>query len=154
MSLHDSDSDSSVERPIRVDSGNQMLRVLVVDDLVDAAESMCAVLRLFGNEAEMAHDGERAITVAVEFRPHLVLMDLSLPKLGGLEAGKRIREVLHPDSVVVVAMTGWGRDEDRARSLEYGFDSHLTKPVDFTQLKALMLKVASSLGITGHRDSA
>ena len=127
---------------------SRKVRILVVDDSVDAADSMCAVLRLFGNDAAMAHDGESAIAIVAEYQPDLVFMDLSLPTLSGLEAGKQIRDAVAPNSVVVVAMTGWGRDEDRAASLQYGFDGHLTKPVDFQQLKGIIRDVAVARGIS------
>ena len=129
------------------DDTSRKVRILVVDDSVDAADSMCAVLRLFGNDAEMAHDGETAITLVASYQPDLVLMDLSLPGLSGLEAGKRARAAVAPREIVVVAMTGWGRDEDRAMSLQYGFDGHLTKPVDFHHLKSIIRDVAIARGI-------
>ena len=125
--------------------------ILFVDDSVDAAESMCAVLRLFGNDAEMAHDGESAVEMVAVKRPDLVLMDLSLPRVSGLEAGRQVRAAVAPHPIVVVAVTGWGRDEDRAKSLEYGFDAHLTKPVDFEQLKGIIRSVAVAHGFASDQ---
>jgi DNA-binding response OmpR family regulator len=133
------------------DAGRKV-RILVVDDSIDAADSMCAVLRLFGNDADMAHDGESAIALVKTYQPDLVLMDLSLPTLSGLDAGRQVREALAPQPVVVVAMTGWGRDEDRAMSLQYGFNGHLTKPVDFQQLKTIIRDVAVARGIAAPQQ--
>ena len=130
---------------------SRKVRILVVDDSVDAADSMCAVLRLFGNEAVMAHDGESAIEMVAVQRPDLVLMDLSLPRVSGLEAGRQVRAAVAPHPIVVVAMTGWGRDEDRALSLQHGFDAHLTKPVDFEQLKGIIRSVAVAHGIASDQ---
>ena len=143
--------EQSPDLAISRQDASRKVRILVVDDSIDAADSMCAVLRLFGNDAVMAHDGESAIAMVAEYQPDLVFMDLSLPTVSGLEAGKQIRNAVAPNSVVVVAMTGWGRDEDRAASLQYGFDGHLTKPVDFQQLKEIIRNVAVARGISSSQ---
>jgi DNA-binding response OmpR family regulator len=112
-------------------------RVLVVDDNVDTTESLAILLRLMGHEVETAFDGLAAIEATAAFRPDVVLLDISLPKLNGYEAALRIR-AQRPDGVVVIALTGWGREEDRRRTREAGFDLHLTKPVDPEELEKLL----------------
>ena len=83
-----------------------------------------------GHETHTAHDGVEALDVAERVRPDAVLLDIGLPKLNGYEVCRRIREQPWADDLVIVALTGWGQDEDRQRSLEAGFDTHLVKPVD------------------------
>ncbi|HLJ92109.1 MAG TPA: PAS domain S-box protein [Gemmataceae bacterium] len=120
-------------------------RILVVDDNQDAADSLAMLLRILGNEVHTAHDGLEAVGAAGVFRPDVVLLDIGLPKLNGYEAGRRIREQ-QGNGVVLIALTGWGQEEDRRRSKEAGFDHHMTKPVEFDALQTLLaeLKTAAS----------
>ncbi|HET6164101.1 MAG TPA: PAS domain S-box protein [Planctomycetota bacterium] len=113
-------------------------RILVVDDNHDAADTLRLLLKKTGNEVNTAHDGIEAVDVAESFRPEIVLLDLGLPKLSGYEAARRIRAQAGGDEMVLVALTGWGHEEDRRRSLEAGFDVHMTKPVEFTALRRLV----------------
>jgi PAS domain S-box-containing protein len=113
-------------------------RILVVDDNKDAADSLGMLLRILGNDVEIAYDGLQAVALAAEFRPQLVLMDIGLPKLNGYEAARRIREQPRGRDVMLVALTGWGQDEDRRRSHEAGFDRHMTKPVESDVLEELL----------------
>ncbi len=113
-------------------------RVLVVDDNVDSAESLAMLLRLGGHEIETAYDGVQAVESAERFRPDLVLLDIGLPRMDGYDAAVRIREQASGRDVVLVAVTGWGQEEDRRRSREAGFDAHLTKPVDLAALSRLL----------------
>jgi signal transduction histidine kinase/ActR/RegA family two-component response regulator len=105
-------------------------RVLVVDDNADSAESMAMLLRIQGHVIETAHDGEAALAVAERFRPDAILLDLGMPRLNGYEVCSRLRQFAWGRHVLVIAQTGWGQAQDRARSVEAGFDAHLTKPVD------------------------
>jgi len=105
-------------------------RVLVVDDNQDAAVSLAMLLELTGHEVRTAFDGLKAVEVAGEFLPDVVLMDLGMPKLNGYEAATRIREQMWGERMVLVAVTGWGQEDDRRRTAEAGFDGHLVKPVD------------------------
>jgi PAS domain S-box-containing protein len=105
-------------------------RILVVDDNRDAAESLTMMLRIIGHEVRTAHDGAAAVVAAAEFRPELVLMDLGMPILDGYEAARRIRAQPLEDRTFLVALTGWGADDDHRRTLDAGFDRHLVKPVD------------------------
>jgi two-component system CheB/CheR fusion protein len=104
-------------------------RILVVDDNRDAADSLCMLLASRGHDVRAAYDGLEAVGAAVTFRPDVVLLDIGLPKLSGNDAARRIREA-RGDGVLLVAVTGWGQEEDRKRAQEAGFDHHLTKPVD------------------------
>ena len=114
-------------------------RVLVVDDDADSAEAMALLLRLQGHVVEIAHDGEEAIVAAERFQPEAMLLDLGLPKLNGFEVCERIRQRPWGAGVLMVAQTGWGQAQDRARALEAGFDAHLTKPIDPTTVLDLLV---------------
>ncbi len=113
-------------------------RILVVDDNVDAADSLGQLLETFGNEVRTANDGEAGIAAAAQFRPDVVLMDIGMPKLNGYEAARRIRQHPWGRTMVLVALTGWGLEEDRKKSAEAGFDHHLVKPVELDALTKLM----------------
>ena len=113
-------------------------RILVVDDNHDAAESMSMLLELMGNETRLAFDGMEAVDAAASFRPDVILMDIGLPKLNGYEAAAQIRREPWGKAMILVALTGWGQDEDRRKSVEAGFDVHLVKPVDFATLTKLL----------------
>ncbi len=105
-------------------------RILVVDDNRDGADSLSEMLKIMGNETRTAYDGQEGVNMAAEFRPDVVLLDIGLPKLNGYEACRRIREQSWGKGVVMIAVTGWGQEEDRRRSHDAGFDLHLVKPVD------------------------
>jgi PAS domain S-box-containing protein len=114
-------------------------RILVVDDNRDSADSMAMMLQLLGNEIRTAHDGIEAVELAEQFRPQMILMDIGMPKLSGYEATRRIREQPWGRGMVIIALTGWGQDVDRARSRESGCDGHLVKPIDLSDLEKLMM---------------
>jgi two-component system CheB/CheR fusion protein len=113
-------------------------RILVVDDNRDAAESLALLLGITGNQTQTASDGFEAVEAARKFKPDLVLLDIGLPKLNGYEACRRIRKQAWSQGMRLVALTGWGQEEDRARAAEAGFDGYLVKPVDYADLKKLM----------------
>lgn len=114
------------------------LRILIVDDNRDAADSLVMLLRIMGNDTRTAYDGQEGVDVAAEFRPDVMLVDIGLPKLNGYEACRRIREQSWGKKVVLIAVTGWGQEEDRRRSHEAGFDHHMVKPVDPQELSKLL----------------
>ncbi len=116
-------------------------RILVVDDNRDAAESLATLLQLSGNETHTAHDGVEAVEAAASFRPSIVLLDIGLPKMDGYEAARKIRQQPHGEGMVLVALTGWGQDEDRRKSRSAGFDGHVVKPVDLTALTKLLVEL-------------
>ena len=112
-------------------------RILVVDDNRDGASSLAMLLNVMGHDTRTAHDGIKGVELAEAFRPDLIVLDIGLPKLNGLDACRRIRGMSWAKNVVIVAATGWGQDEDRRRSEEAGFDYHLVKPVDAAELTRL-----------------
>jgi PAS domain S-box-containing protein len=116
-------------------------RILVVDDNWDSAESLAMLLKLTGNETYTAQDGLEAVEAAATFRPEVVLLDIGLPKLNGYDAARKIRERPWGKSMVLVALTGWGQQEDRQKSKAAGFDGHLVKPVDHAALMRLLAEL-------------
>jgi two-component system CheB/CheR fusion protein len=119
-------------------------RILVVDDNKDSADSLAKLLRLKGNEIRIAHDGLEAVEVAETFHPELVLLDIGLPKLNGYEVARRIRQQPWGRDVILVALTGWGQDEDRRRSQEAGFNFHIVKPLELAVLEKLLAGLQAS----------
>jgi PAS domain S-box-containing protein len=113
-------------------------RILVVDDNEDSADSLSTLLRMRGHDIHTAHDGPEALEAAEQFRPELVLLDIGLPRMNGLEVCRRIREQAWGKTMIVVALTGWGQEEDRIKSKEAGFDHHLVKPVQLAELTRLI----------------
>jgi signal transduction histidine kinase/CheY-like chemotaxis protein len=113
-------------------------RVLVVDDNVDAAQALAMLLEVCGHETHIAHDGLAALEAAERLRPDVLLLDIGLPKLNGYEACRRIRQCQWGKEMVIIALTGWGQDVDRRRSHESGFDHHIVKPVEHTELIRLL----------------
>jgi PAS domain S-box-containing protein len=122
-------------------------RILIADDLRDAVESLAMMLRLAGHDIRTAHDGLEAVQEAAAFRPDVVVLDIGMPKMNGYEAARHIRQQPWGKNMVLVALTGWGQEEDKQRTFEAGFDHHLTKPVEpaaLEKLLALMNPVSQS----------
>lgn len=120
------------------------VRILVVDDNHDSADSLGLLLELVGNEVRVVHDGQIAVDVANEFQPRVVLLDIGLPTLNGYEVAQRIREQPWGKQAIMIAVTGWGEAVDRQRSKEAGFDHHLVKPVDLDALTAMLATVQTA----------
>ena len=114
-------------------------KVLVVDDNTDAADSLATLLGVMGYEVRIAYDGPEAIEAADEFQPAVALLDIGLPKLSGYDIARHVRQK-HGADVLLVAITGWGQEEDRRKAREAGFDHHFTKPADFEVLLKLIDK--------------
>jgi CheY-like chemotaxis protein len=112
--------------------------VLVVDDNIDAAVSLGMLLKLAGQEVRVAYDGATALRQAVDFRPELILLDIGMPIMDGYEVCRRLRREAGLEKTTVVALTGWGQDEDRRRSHEAGFNHHIVKPVEPSVLERLI----------------
>ncbi|HMF36804.1 MAG TPA: CHASE3 domain-containing protein [Isosphaeraceae bacterium] len=131
-------------------------RILVVDDNRDSADSLATMLNILGNEVRTAHDGLEAVDLAATFNPEVVLMDIGLPMLNGFDAARRMRDQPGGNDMVIVALTGWGQEEDRRRSQEAGFDHHIVKPVDPFALEKLLdgLETTTSRTLLEHRSSA
>ena len=131
-------------RPVRDVAAGQPRRILLVDDNLDAAETLGTILELSGHQVTLAHDGEQALALAAELRPEVVLLDIGLPKLDGYEVARRLRLDPENANMLVVAVTGYGKEEDRNRGQAAGFHHHLVKPVDPGALQALLTNVSSN----------
>jgi CheY-like chemotaxis protein len=131
-------------------------RVLVVDDNVDAAVSLGMLLKLAGQEVRVAYEGSTALRQALEFRPELILLDIGMPGMDGYEVCRRLRRESGMEQTTIVALTGWGQDEDRRRSHEAGFDHHIVKPVEPGALHRLLdgLSAASRASEGGSAQGA
>ena len=121
------------------------LRVLVVDDNEDAAQMLGMILMRLGHEVLTVHDGPSALVAAVDFLPHVILLDIGLPEIDGYEVAKRIRLNAIFKDVVLVAMTGYGQDSDRQRSANSGFDHHMVKPPDFIKLQEILATISKTI---------
>jgi CheY-like chemotaxis protein/two-component sensor histidine kinase len=117
-------------------------RVLVVDDNADAAESLAALLELSGHATRVANDGDEAVRIAHEFHPDIVFLDIGMPGKDGYEVARELRASQHTCQAVLVALTGWGAKDDRARSRRAGFDHHLTKPAALEAVDELLARIA------------
>jgi PAS domain S-box-containing protein len=123
-------------------SNGPSLRVLVVDDNVDTVTTLAMLVQESGHDVRTAYDGSAVLEAALDYRPHVVLLDIGLPGLNGFEVAKQIRQQPALQNAVLVAMTGYGGVSDRQRSQEAGFDHHLVKPGDFGKLLQLLATVA------------
>ena len=121
------------------------LRVLVVDDNRDAATTLADLLTLTGHQTRLAFDGPEAVQAAGVFKPDVVLLDIGLPKLSGCEVCRQIRAQPGGKEMVIVALTGWGQEENRNNSRDARLDQHLVKPSDFDVLMKLMKLMAGLL---------
>jgi signal transduction histidine kinase/ActR/RegA family two-component response regulator len=128
-----------------LETGGHHCRILVADDNRDAAESLGMLLRIMGNEVRVVGDGVEAVEEVAAFRPDLILLDIGMPRMNGYEAARRIREQHWGKEMMLVAVSGWGQEEDKRRAIDAGFDQHLTKPVEAATLQALL---------AGLRDTA
>jgi PAS domain S-box-containing protein len=124
--------------PSSVAGGSVSRRVLVVDDNVDAAESVGILLKMWGHEVRLAHTGPDALRAAEGYQPEVVLLDIGLPGMNGYEVAKHLRQEPQLTKTKLIAVTGYGQEEDRRRSKDAGFDHHLTKPVELDALHALL----------------
>jgi CheY-like chemotaxis protein len=113
-------------------------RVLVADDNEDAGESLAMLLRLDGHEVEVANNGTDALALFDRMIPDVVILDIGMPGLSGYEVARRIRGRDAGRAVMLIAVTGWGQEADKARASEAGFDHHYTKPVEPDALSALL----------------
>jgi CheY-like chemotaxis protein len=131
---HDGDIPANVADPAAAASGR---RVLVVEDDLDAAESLGTLLQLYGHRVQIASDGRTAVALAPAFNPEVVLLDIGLPERDGYDVARDLREIL-AHRPIFIALTGYAAETDHARSREAGFDLHLVKPVDPETLRALL----------------
>jgi signal transduction histidine kinase/ActR/RegA family two-component response regulator len=119
-------------------------RILVVDDNVDAAETLAMLMRLSGHDVRSVHHGMAALEASRTFQPEVVLLDIGLPRMDGCEVARRLRQMPDMTNALLVALTGYGQDDDRRRSQEAGFNAHLVKPVDLRKVHELLIKLTSS----------
>ena len=117
---------------------------MVADDNVDAAEILSTLLQTFGHVTETVHDGQAALHPARDFHPDVALLDIGMPGMNGYEVAKALRQLPSLANMTLVALTGWGGEQDRALSREAGFDWHLIKPVDMQVIESLLADVVAS----------
>lgn len=134
------------QKPAPVATSNGGGRVLIVDDNQAAAKMLGIVVKKLGNEVRCAGDGKEAIEVAAAFRPQVILMDIGMPKMNGYEAAQHIRQQAWGRDMALIALTGWGQEDDQRRTKEAGFDHHLTKPAEPADLKKLLRDLTDSKG--------
>ena len=125
-------------QPVAEPQPLRLRRVLVVDDNEDAADSLGMLLQFLGAEVMVVHDGKSALAALKTFRPAVILLDLGMPEMNGLEVARRVREDPEHKGMTLVALTGWGQREDRRRTHEAGFDYHLVKPADVSTLQSIL----------------
>jgi len=118
-------------------------RVMIVDDNRDSADTLSALLDAWGHEVRTFYDGPTALAGAGEFQPNVVLLDIGLPKMSGYEVAAQLRKMVNVGSMILVAFTGYGQDEDRRRVRDAGFDYHLVKPLDAAQLEKILDSVTN-----------
>jgi PAS domain S-box-containing protein len=132
--------------PVRVGDkarARRALRILVVDDNVDAADMLAALLSLLGHSPQVANDGPRALEIAADLKPEVVFLDIGMPGMNGYQVAERLGQMPALEGVVLIALTGWGEANDRARSKAAGFDHHLLKPCDMQAVEALLVELAA-----------
>ena len=133
---------------VEADATLNRCRILVVDDNRDSADTLATLLQSMGNFVRTAYDGLEAVELAGSFGPEVVLLDIGLPRIDSHEACRRIRQQLWGTDMTIIALTGWGQDEDRRKSVDAGFDAHLIKPADIDILVKLLAEIAAGLSVT------
>jgi CheY-like chemotaxis protein len=128
----------------------QMRRILVVDDNRDSADSLAALMRVNGSNVQIAYDGLEAVEKARAFRPELVVLDIGMPRMDGYQTCRAMRNQAWGRDICIVALTGWGQEEDRRKSREAGFDAHLVKPVDHAAMMDLLGSIRSASRSARH----
>lgn len=134
-SLIVTDSEPQLNSPLRPPSSRR--QILIADDTVDAAESLCMLLRLSEHDVHVAHSGDDAFAAARELRPDVCIFDIGMPDMNGYELAERVRREAWGRTIKLIALTGWGQESHRQRAVVAGFDHHFTKPVDPDRLEAL-----------------
>jgi two-component system CheB/CheR fusion protein len=112
--------------------------VLVVDDNADSADSVAAILEASGHDVQVAYSAQKALEMAVEYQPDIMLLDIGLPDMDGYQVAKHLRQTPELREMRLIAITGYGQESDRERSREAGFDEHMVKPVEWRKLEELL----------------
>ncbi|HET9580881.1 MAG TPA: PAS domain S-box protein [Usitatibacter sp.] len=128
------------------DKRKRSLRVLVADDNVDIAETCATLLQLWGHDVRIAHSGREALEIAETFLPQLALVDIGMPQMSGLDVARSIRKAPWGTAMRLIAVTGWGQEEDKQLAVQAGFDDHITKPVEPSRLEGLLEQAGAGLG--------
>jgi CheY-like chemotaxis protein len=136
ISIPTADADESVSPTPAMDLPRR--RILVTDDNQDYAASLAMLLEVLGHEVRTAHGGLEAVAIAAEFRPDVILLDIGMPEVDGYEAYRRIRAQPWSHGILMLALTGWGQDQDKLKARAAGFDDHLVKPVQPAVLEKLL----------------
>ncbi len=144
------ESATTHQRPIARHGEHSGLRILVADDVRDSAEGLSVLLRIGGNEVRIATDGAEAIALASEFQPEVAVLDIGMPKLSGYEVARQIRTQPWGENSVLIALTGWGQQDDIRRALDVGFNYHMVKPVNIPQLQELLEQLAARKARGAH----
>jgi CheY-like chemotaxis protein len=134
-----------------VKNGGPPIRILIVDDNRDAAASLGMVLKHLGADVHLAYDGEEALAMFDESAPALVLLDIGMPGMDGYEVARRLRARERGREAAIVALTGWGEEEDRRRAQEAGFEHHLVKPAKIDVLQKLLAELQDTASRNGPR---
>jgi CheY-like chemotaxis protein len=130
------------------------LKILVVDDSRDAADTCAILLELSGHHVQTAYTGQRALELAETFRPHVLLLDIGIPDLDGYQLAKKVRATPWGKGTILIAVTGWGQEEDRRRAFEAGFNHHLTKPIAAETVESLIQSLGTALERTKANERA
>jgi PAS domain S-box-containing protein len=137
-------------RPISRQPEQAGLRILVADDVRDSAEGLSVLLRIGGNDVRIATDGAEALNLAADFQPEVAVLDIGMPKLSGYEVARQIRQQPWGENTVLIALTGWGQQDDIRRALDVGFNYHMVKPVNIPQLQELLEQLAARKARDAH----
>jgi len=141
---------ANAQRPVTHHAEHAGLRILVADDVRDSAEGLSVLLRIGGNDVRIATDGAEALNLAAEFQPEVAVLDIGMPKLSGYEVARQIREQPWGEKTVLIALTGWGQQDDIRRALDVGFNYHMVKPVNIPQLQELLEQLAARKARDAH----
>jgi CheY-like chemotaxis protein len=139
------------EQPEVVDRHN--LRVLIVEDNLDAAEMLEIAVSHLGHVTRLAHDGATAVALARQFAPDVIFLDIGLPVMNGYAVARTLRDLPELSDVYIAAVTGWGQDEDRQKAREAGFDSHFTKPLSPAVLEDVLRTIAPRM-VSGQDENS
>ncbi|WP_081887886.1 ATP-binding protein [Verrucomicrobium sp. BvORR034] len=138
LPMADTPAPATMKQPAPASAEPPAQRILVVDDNVHSAQGLARLLERAGHQTTVAHDGTRALSIAEKWAPHAVVLDIGLPGMDGYEVARRMRDLEGCRNALIIAVTGYGQEEDRQRSHDAGFDHHLVKPVGIAELRALL----------------